>query len=148
MDGFLLEGQERSGTIVLRFLGLLGSSSQLFARRGTLPDATHDAWTTFEMTLREPTPIPPAFDFTRFLVSSITFMAHLSEVSVYLDDKRLARLTKDTAIPKQITIPRGLKTLSTQGLMKVKEIKITRKYDLEYSKIHRSTSYSSTIYQG
>jgi Protein of unknown function (DUF3684) len=106
---------------------LITRISQLFARRGTLGAVTDNVWTTFEMVLREPTPIPAAFDFTRFLVSSITFMAHLSEVSVFFDDKRLARLTKDTGIPKPVHIPRGLRTSSTQGLMKVKEIKTTRK---------------------
>jgi len=79
------------------------------------------------MDLREPTPIPAAFDFTRFLVSSITFMAHLREVSVYFDDKRLVRLTKDAGTPKQLTIPRGLRSTSTVGFMNVKGLKSTRK---------------------
>ncbi|KAF9644423.1 hypothetical protein BDM02DRAFT_3272450 [Thelephora ganbajun] len=98
---------------------------QLFARRGYLPDKTDDPWTTFEMDLREPTPIPAAFDFTRFLVSSITFMAHLREVSMYFDDKRLVHLTKDAGIPKQLTIPRGLRPTSTMGFMTVKGLKST-----------------------
>ncbi|KAI0060543.1 hypothetical protein BV25DRAFT_1908367 [Artomyces pyxidatus] len=101
---------------------------QLFARRGTLPttqNETPDPWTTFQMTLREPAPIPPAFDFTRFLVSSITFMAHLSEVSVYFDDKRLVRLSKDSGIPKEVPMIRGLKGTSPLGIMNVKTIQST-----------------------
>jgi len=102
-------------------------SQELFARRGNLPDKTDDPWTTFEMDLREPTPIPAAFDFTRFLVSSITFMVHLREVSVYFDDKRLVHLTKDTGNPKQLTIPRSLRPTSTMGFMNVKGLRSTRK---------------------
>ncbi|EMD37151.1 hypothetical protein CERSUDRAFT_115067 [Gelatoporia subvermispora B] len=92
---------------------------QLFARRGNLPpSSTHDPWTTFEMPLREPGPIPKAFDFTRFLTSSITFMAHLNEVSVYLDDQRLTKLTKDPGVPKSIPLPSGLKSQTPMSTMK------------------------------
>lgn len=101
---------------------------ELFARRGNLPNETNDPWTTFELELREPTPIPGAFDFTRFLVSSITFMAHLREVSVYFDDKRLVHLTKDAGTPKRLTIPRGLRPASTMGFMNVKGLKSTREW--------------------
>jgi hypothetical protein len=61
---------------------------QLFVRRGALPtdqippssdEGRGNPWTTFEMDLREPQPIPSPFDFTRFLASSITFMNSLSE---------------------------------------------------------------------
>lgn len=83
-------------------------------------------WTTIEMTLREPAPIPVPFDFTRFLASSITFMTHLSEVVVYFDDKRLVRLAKSSGISKEIGIPNGLQNSSPLGIMSVKDIKSTR----------------------
>lgn len=79
------------------------------------------------MPLREPAPIPRAFDFTRFLASSITFMVHLKEVSVYLDDRRISRLTKDPGAPKSISISKGLKRTSPTGIMHVKEVQTTRK---------------------
>ena len=93
---------------------------KLFARRGHLVDETDDPWTTFEMDLREPAPIPTTFDFIRFLVSSITFMAHLREVSVYFDDKRLAHLTKDAGIPKELALPPGLTPTSPMKFMHIK----------------------------
>lgn len=104
--------------------------SQLYARRGTIPavDDVVDPWTTFQMTLREPGPIPPAFDFTRFLVSSITFMVHLSEVSVYFDDKRLVKLSKDCGLSKEIPMLKGLKGTSPQGMMNVKSIETKREF--------------------
>jgi hypothetical protein len=77
------------------------------------------------MTLREPAPMPVAFDFTRFLASSITFMAHLSEISVYFNDRRLAKLTKASGVSKELTIPRGLRNSSASGIMTVKGIKST-----------------------
>ena len=109
----------RLGTMVL-------TSSKLFARRGNIPNQTNDPWTAFEMDLREPAPIPAAFDFARFLVSSIPFMVHLREVSVYFDDKRLVHLTKDTAIPEQLTVPHGLIPTSPMGFMNIKGLKSTR----------------------
>ena len=84
------------------------------------------------MDLREPTPIPSAFDFTRFLVSSITFMAHLREVSVYFDDKRLVHLTKEAGTPKPLTIPRYLKTSSGLGFMSVEGLKSTRTWFISH----------------
>src|SRR5271154_2864194 len=88
--------------------------------------ASSSTWTSFEMPLREPSPIPSAFDFTRFLASSITFMAHLSEVSVYFNDKRLVKLTKTSGVSKLSSIPLGLKATSPRGIMTVTELHSTR----------------------
>lgn len=126
MDGFLLEGQERSGSVFASSPGSSAHVRQLYARRGTLPAESTDTWTSFEMTLREDAPIPVAFDFTRFLASSITFMSHLSEISVYFDDKRLAHLTKASGIPRQLTMPKGLQSTSRLGIMNVKSIRSHR----------------------
>jgi hypothetical protein len=110
---------------------------QLYARRGTIPasvDDTVDPWTTFQMTLREPGSIPPAFDLTRFLVSSITFMTHLPEVSVYFDDKRLAKLSKDCGMSKEVPMPKGLKGTSPEGMMNVKSIQTMREFCCSFRK--------------
>jgi Protein of unknown function (DUF3684) len=85
------------------------------------------------MTLREPGPIPPALDLTRFLVSSITFMTHLSEVSVYLDDKRLVRLSKNCGASKEVPMLNGLKDTSPGGMMNVKSIEATREFRFFFS---------------
>jgi hypothetical protein len=115
-------------------------SQELFFRRGNLRNVTDDPWTTFTMDLRKPAPIPAAFDFTRFLVSSITFMVHLREVSVYFDDNRLVYLTKDAKNPKRLIIPQGLKSSGAMGIMNVKELKSTRKWY-----IHRMLRPALTI---
>ncbi|KAJ7874669.1 hypothetical protein B0H14DRAFT_2717085 [Mycena olivaceomarginata] len=104
------------------------NKDQLFARRGPLPPTIADpnnVWTSFEMPLRQPVPAPVAFDFIRFLASSITFMQYLSEVSVYFDDKRLVRLRKDSGVPKPLGIPKGLQNRSRLGTMTVTGINST-----------------------
>ena len=108
---------------------LLNSSCKLFARRGPLSaveGSIQSEWTSFEMTLREAAPIPGAFDFTRFVASSITFMTHLSEVSIYFDDKRLAKLTKAPGVPRPLEIPKSLKRSSPSYIMNATGIKSTR----------------------
>ncbi|KAH8828511.1 hypothetical protein DL96DRAFT_1603553 [Flagelloscypha sp. PMI_526] len=94
---------------------------QLFVRRGKdveySPDAT-EQWTTFDMPLRDPSTIPVPFDFARFLASSITFMTHLNEVSVFVDDYRIIKLSRTVDVPKSVPMPAMLKTVSTNGYMK------------------------------
>lgn len=101
---------------------------QLYARRGTLPEPSE--WTTFEMALREPAPMPIAFDLARFLASSITFMAHVREISIHFDGRTLARLVKDPGSAATVAIPRGLKTASPFSTMHVKTISSTRALDI------------------
>jgi Protein of unknown function (DUF3684) len=129
MDKLLLEGQEGSGRSYLctysNFVPTILYYLQLYVRRGTMPasvDDIDDPWTTFQMTLREPGSIPPAFDLTRFLASSITFMMHLSEVSVYLDGMRLVRLSKNCGSLKEMPMPNGFKCTSPKKMMNVKAI--------------------------
>jgi Protein of unknown function (DUF3684) len=131
MDELLLERREGSGQPFLytvfkhqtnRYL------SQLYVRRGTASDKL-DIWTTFQMELREPGPMPPAFDFTRFLVSSIAFMTHLSEVSVYFDDKRLVKLSKNRGVSTQVPMLKELKSVSPKGTMIVESIETTSEFE-------------------
>ena len=77
------------------------------------------------MTLREPAPIPVAFDFTRFLASSITFMRQLREISVYFDDKCLVKLTKSTGLPRDLGIPKGLNNRTPLRNMTIENIQST-----------------------
>lgn len=83
------------------------------------------------MDLREPATIPVVFDLTRFLVSSITFMAHLHQVSVYLDDQRLAVLNKDAGLPAEIPMFSGLKPVSAKGHMTIQRLKSTRRWSVD-----------------
>jgi len=65
-------------------------------------------------------------DIARFLASSLTFMVQLSEVSLYFNDRCLARLRKEVGVPKAMDIPRGLKSTSQAGMMTTKQVTATR----------------------
>lgn len=53
-------------------------------------------------------------------------MTHLSEVSIYFDDKRLAKLSKTSGVPRALEIPEGLKRSSGANIMHATGIKSTR----------------------
>lgn len=80
------------------------------------------------MLLREPAPIPPAFDLTRFLTSSITFMTYLQEISVYFNDYCLLKLKKAVGIHQSHQIPRGLSLTSPNKYMSVVSLREIRKF--------------------
>ncbi|KAG7090828.1 hypothetical protein E1B28_009910 [Marasmius oreades] len=108
------------------------NKDQLIARRGRArendsPNSINDSkkWTSFEMPLREEGPIPVAFDFTRFLASSITFMTHLSQVSVFFDDKCLTKLSKRVGSPKQLVLPSYLQARSRLNTMNITNLQTT-----------------------
>ena len=140
MNFYWKDKKDQVSNVRTRYLNLVPTilpHLQLYVRRGTIPasvDGLVDPWTTFQMTLREPGPIPPASDFTRFLVTSITFMTHLSEVSVYFDDKRLVRVSKDCGASKQVPMPDGLTGTSPEGMMNVKSIETTREFCCSFRK--------------
>jgi len=56
-------------------------------------------------------------------------MAHLSEVSVYFDDKRLVRLSKDGGVPREVSMLKGLKSTSPEGMMTVRSVQTVRESD-------------------
>ncbi|KAG6335719.1 hypothetical protein ID866_3377 [Astraeus odoratus] len=99
------------------------NKDQLHVRRGDLPSkGNSDPWTTFEMTLREASPIPSPFDLMRFLASSITFMVHLKDVRVYFDEFRIGHLTKASGAEGTVDIPKGLKRSSGLNIMHVQTV--------------------------
>lgn len=142
------------------FFPHFNAEAQLFARRGPLPDSdalTSREWTTFSMSLREPAPIPVAFDFTRFLTSSITFMRQLCEISVYFDDKCLVKLTKSTGVPRDLGIPKGLNNRTPSRNMTIENVQSTRMHlfygfagmnilTLLFSPLHPGSSNEVGIY--
>jgi hypothetical protein len=137
MNFYWKDKKDQVSHVCTRYLKLMPTilpHLQLYVRRGTMPASVVDPWTTLQMTLREPSPIPPAFDLTRFLVSSITFMMHLSEVSVYFDDKRLVKLSKNCGMSKEVPMLKGLKGTSPQVKMKVKSIETMREFCCNFRK--------------
>lgn len=81
------------------------------------------------MPLREATPLPGLpVDIARFLATSLTFMTHLRSVSMFFDGRCLARVEKEVGLPRNIAIPRGLKSNSPGGMMNVAGIASTCEY--------------------
>ena len=100
------------------------------------------------MPLRKPEPLPIPFDFIRFLTSSITFMAHLSEVSVYFDGFRLARLRKDRGVPRSVGLRKGLKAESARGMMRITDVSMMRTRSITlFNQSRGSTCPHSPEYQ-
>jgi len=81
------------------------------------------------MVLREPMPIPSAFDLTRFLASSITFMTYLEEVSVYFNDWCLVKLNKAVGYSQVHQLPRDFSGRSPNNFMTITGLKMTRKFN-------------------
>jgi hypothetical protein len=137
---FYWKDKDRVSHVCTRYFNLVPTilpNVQLYVRRGTESasvDGVVDPWTTIQMTLREPGPIPASLDFTRFLASSITFMTHLSEVSVYFDDKQLVKLSKACGMSKEVPMFEGLKGTSPEGMMNVKSIETMREFRCGFGK--------------
>ncbi|KAI6017290.1 hypothetical protein BKA83DRAFT_30366 [Pisolithus microcarpus] len=96
---------------------------QLFYRFGDLPlTASGDQWTTFKMPLREAAPMPPVSELMQFLASSITFMVHLKNVTVFFDHHCVGQINKFLGQSQVIPIPTELKRLSPEGNMIVNSV--------------------------
>lgn len=96
------------------------------------PDSS-EKWTTFEMPLRESAVIPVPFDFARFVASSITFMTHLVDISVFVDDQRIIRISREADVPKSVPLPKTLNLLSPNSFMKVVGLNCKRDHPVFYA---------------
>ncbi|KAI6094603.1 hypothetical protein EDD16DRAFT_1721508 [Pisolithus croceorrhizus] len=81
-----------------------------------------DLWTTFKMPLREAAPMPPISQFMQFLSSSITFVIHLKNVTVFFDHHRVGQIHKSLGQSQVIPIPTELKRQSSVGNMTVDSV--------------------------
>jgi hypothetical protein len=86
-------------------------------------------WTSFLMPLRTPAPVPSPPDLVRFLTSSLTFMARLRSVSILLDGKLLAKVTKSVGAKRDLGVPRGLKVngIGEGGIIRINGVSETRR---------------------
>jgi hypothetical protein len=85
--------------------------------------ASEFAWTSFEMELREPSPLPSRpLDLAQFIATSITFTTHIRQISVYLDDECLFKISKATGVQEHVKIPSFIKRGSQIGYMKMDSV--------------------------
>ncbi|KAI6008466.1 hypothetical protein EDC04DRAFT_3146424 [Pisolithus marmoratus] len=125
---------------------LWNDENQLYYRFSGLPQTTtKDLWTTFKMPLREDAPMPPVSEFMQFLSSSITFMVHLKDVTVFFDNHPVGQINKSVGQTKAIRIPTELERSSSQKIMFVESVQqypITIKAKImhpQYGSMHKTT---------
>ncbi|KAG8216243.1 hypothetical protein J3R82DRAFT_8284 [Butyriboletus roseoflavus] len=88
-------------------------------------DCPMDSWTSIELELRKPEPLPMLADLTRFLVSSVAFLTHIDTFSVNLDSQRVLRVEKQVESSAEIPIPEHLKPTTPQEALTVESIQRT-----------------------
>jgi hypothetical protein len=140
----------KSGTEWMGFYWRNGGD-QLFARRGDLPPNPNPStpsdsaeWTSFEMPLREAAPLPGLpVDMARFLATSLTFMTHLRNVSMYFDGRCLAMVEKEVGAPRNVQIPRGLKGSTPGGMMTTTGVTSTCEYTISLQCVCKLTHPSA-----
>lgn len=107
---------------------------QLLARSGDLPPAASTStaassssgnpWTSFTMTLREPTILEGPLDLARFFVTSLTFMRSMKRIDMLVDDVKVLEVTKSIK-GKERVYKKGLKQSSAAGMMSVAGVDAT-----------------------
>jgi hypothetical protein len=89
------------------------------------------------MELKQESTIPRIFELTRFLVSSVTFLANIQRVRIFLDDTELSCLTKTRNKASQsIVISEHMVRQSRSGTMTIDSVELICQYFLC---LHRST---------
>ena len=93
--------------------------NSLFTRKGNLPKDQGHSHTSFVLDYRNNTsPVPSLKSICQFLSTSLTFVG-LESVELWLDDYNVFTLTKKSAPPMPVTIPKGLETKTKEGMMRV-----------------------------
>lgn len=112
-----------SGDAIMGFSWSTKNPDQLVTRRGTNPSPSQ--WTTFVMDVRSPSPIPPPFEFSRFLATSLAFTTQIKTLSLYFDDHLLCKLEKKLAPPQPLTPPNNLNAIAPMQMMKIASVEQT-----------------------
>ncbi|KAH0831364.1 hypothetical protein J3R83DRAFT_14027 [Lanmaoa asiatica] len=108
-----------------------------------------DSWTSVELKLKAPEPLPVLADLARFLVSSVAFLTNIHTISVYLDSQSVLHIQKQVQPPVDILIPQHLKPTTPLHALKVESIQRTvQKIAIdaaEWAFASSSTSTSSLV---
>ncbi|KAF8431347.1 hypothetical protein L210DRAFT_3487780 [Boletus edulis BED1] len=98
--------------------------NQLCYWRNDLPKtASRNLWTTFKMPLRKAAPMPQRFsELMQFLASSIVFMVHLKEVTVFFDHHCVGQVKKSLGQSQAVPIPAELGRWSPKKNMFVESV--------------------------
>ena len=112
---------------------------QLYSRKTRLASKGElSRGTTIKIPLHEPGVIPEKIDFMRFLATSITFMARLETVEVFLDRDCLGSIKKIPGCTETVPPPISLPHSSPSEMMTVHQLQCHRRYHLS-CEIHNLT---------
>ncbi|QRW13174.1 hypothetical protein RhiLY_12173 [Ceratobasidium sp. AG-Ba] len=120
--------EQKIGAFGVGFYSLFSVTEEPFVKSGT--EWMGFYWrNAFEMPLREAAPLPGLpVDIARFLATSLTFMTHLRNVSMFFDGRCLARVEKEVGAPRNVGIPRGLRGTTPGGMMNTTGVTSTSLY--------------------
>ncbi|PLW32719.1 hypothetical protein PCANC_19560 [Puccinia coronata f. sp. avenae] len=129
-----------SGPSIMGFNWSSKNPDQLVTRRGINPSPSE--WTQFIMDVRSPSPMPPPFEFSRFLATSLAFTTQIRTVSLYFDDHLMCKLDKKVAPPQILSTPSNITLSTSSSMMKIQSVEQTSvqidtdilKWTLQYSK--------------
>ncbi|PSN68139.1 hypothetical protein BS50DRAFT_573103 [Corynespora cassiicola Philippines] len=116
----------------------------LSTKVATVPEEHRSSSTTFSLDYRQANPASPSYNpskipnlptLSQFLATSLTFVG-LGSIELHIDDFKVAILSKKISPPMGINVPKGLKTETEGGLMRVAQV--TRQHsqiDAEWSNV-------------
>lgn len=112
-----------SGPSIMGFNWSTKNPDQLVTRRGTNPSPSE--WTSFVMDVRSPSPMPPPFEFSRFLATSLAFTTQIKSISLYFDDFLMCKLEKKLSPPLILSTPSNLTLSTLSSMMKIQSVEQT-----------------------
>ncbi|GBC47094.2 hypothetical protein GLOIN_2v1761431 [Rhizophagus irregularis DAOM 181602=DAOM 197198] len=95
---------------------------QIFTKQGPIDDGDDKGWTTFLMDTREPLVIPNIEELSKFLVNSLGFTDNLKEISMYIDNKLVIKLSKKMQDPESIDITSRFNTFSSKNMFNLTSV--------------------------
>ncbi|UZO10676.1 uncharacterized protein OCT59_002255 [Rhizophagus irregularis] len=97
---------------------------QIYTKRGPRNDDDDKGWTTFLMDTREPLMIPNIEELSKFLVNSLGFTDNLKEISMYIDDKLVTKVSKKMQDPESIDITSRFNTFSSKNMFNLTSVEL------------------------
>jgi hypothetical protein len=103
-------------------MAFIWKENSLFTKTGMLGAEQNNQDTCFLLNYRSTTaPIPDLMSLCQFLSTSLTFVG-LESIQLYLDNWNILTLTKKSAPGAGAQLPKGIKTKTRDGLMKITDV--------------------------
>ncbi|CAG8620630.1 1577_t:CDS:10 [Dentiscutata erythropus] len=119
---------------------------QLLVNHGPI-DNSDTKWTTFLLDMREHLKFPDLDELGRFLATALGFTANLRKISVYFNEDRVIRISKEVNPPRPINIRSDINSESPKKMFKLESVNVqTVKFDAYKTVIpHGTVSLSNCL---